>query len=55
MKEILSQITQVEFTIQALETFTPEDKEMLFKLLKKNVAELRKIAETKAYKVDLVC
>lgn len=42
---ILSQVIQIEFTIQALEKFDKADYENLFQLLKNNVAELRAIVE----------
>lgn len=41
-EELLGNITQIEFTIQAVESFCEEDRDTLMKLLKHNVAEARK-------------
>ncbi|MDQ6584453.1 MULTISPECIES: hypothetical protein [Enterobacter cloacae complex] len=46
MKEkLFKEIQQVEFTVEALETFVKEDRDMLIQLLRKNVNSMKVIAK----------
>lgn len=45
MKEkLFKEIQQVEFTVEALETFVKEDRDMLIQLLRRNVNSMKVIA-----------
>ncbi|MCK7383340.1 hypothetical protein [Enterobacter cloacae] len=44
-EKLFKEIQQVEFTVEALETFVKEDRDMLIQLLRKNVNSMKVIAK----------